>query len=86
MSTFHISTTHKVNILHHRNTQFIRMTQMQLALFAEEVVGDMLLFDFISAMALIEDIKANFLTCFLILLYTTYSYYAPIIYKMSCMF
>ncbi len=38
MSTLHISMTPKVHILLHHIPQFIRMTQMPLGLFSEEVV------------------------------------------------
>ncbi len=40
MSTFHISMTPKVQIVLHHIPQFIRMTQMPLGLFSEEVVEE----------------------------------------------
>ncbi len=40
MCTFHISMTPKINILLHHIPQFIRMTQMPLGLFSEEVVEE----------------------------------------------
>ncbi len=40
MSTFHISITPNVHIVLHHIPQFIRMTQMPLGLFSEEVVEE----------------------------------------------
>ncbi len=40
MLTFHISLTPKIHILLHHVPQFIRMTQMPLGLFSEEVVEE----------------------------------------------
>ncbi len=40
MSTFHISMTPKVHIVLHHMLQFIRMTQMPLGLFSDEVVEE----------------------------------------------
>ncbi len=40
MSTFHIAMTPKVHIVLHHIPQFIRMTQMPLGLFSEEVVEE----------------------------------------------
>ncbi len=40
MSTFHISMTPKVHILLHHIPQFIRMAQIPIGLFSEEVVEE----------------------------------------------
>ncbi len=80
MSTFHISMAPKVHIVLHHIPQFIRMTQMPLGLFSEEVAEEQskrFLKFYKRYFVNCKYIIATFLTGFLILLYTI----IPIIYK-----